>query len=269
MGRLRRQAKELFENLIACDLERFEGRSLALIDREHRGEAWYSHAAQLRSIFERCAVDLAVDVGANEGQFARGLRGFYRGDMLSFEPVSAVFERLAAHAAADPRWLACPVACGSRDTTLRIRVSRETVFSSLLAANGDWSGSFGGQMEVCAEQPVAVRRLDALLDASHPDARRIFLKLDTQGYDMEAFAGLGERLRDVVALQAEVSLIPIYQAMPHWTESLLAFERAGFGVVAMFPVTRDRLTGRVVEFDCCLVRAGDAALRPYPVERSL
>jgi hypothetical protein len=55
-----------------------------------------------------------------------------------------------------------------------------------------------------------------------------------------------------VALQSEVSLIPIYESMPHRTESIAAFEQAGFGIAGMFPVNRAQ--GRVIEYDCVLTR---------------
>ena len=102
---------------------------------------------------------------------------------------------------------------------------------------------------------VAVRRLDEVLDelGDIGRAKRIFLKMDTQGYDTRVFHGLGERVRDVVAMQSEVSLIPIYEDMPHWTESIEMYEAAGFGVVGLYPVTRD--DGRVIEYDCLLKRS--------------
>jgi hypothetical protein len=69
---------------------------------------------------------------------------------------------------------------------------------------------------------------------------------------MEVFKGLGNKLDEVLVLQSEVSLIPIYDNMPHWTESISLYESAGFGVVGMFPVNWD--AGRVVEYDCLLTR---------------
>jgi hypothetical protein len=88
--------------------------------------------------------------------------------------------------------------------------------------------------------------------AAEGSFRNIFLKLDTQGFDAEVFKGLGSRLDDVRVLQSEISLIPIYENMPHWTESIALYESAGFGVAGMFPVNWD--AGRVVEYDCLLTR---------------
>jgi hypothetical protein len=39
-------------------------------------------------------------------------------------------------------------------------------------------------------------------------------------------------------------------------ESLAAYEAAGFEITALYPVSRQSRTGRVVEFDCVMVRTG-------------
>lgn len=128
------------------------------------------------------------------------------------------------------------------------------MFSSLLVSNDYSAERFGAGSVGKKDETVTVRRLDEVLDelAATVSGRRIFLKLDTQGYDIKVFEGLGNKLKDVVALQSEVSLISIYEGMPHWTEGVALYERAGFGVVGMFPVTRD--AGRVIEYDCLLQR---------------
>ncbi len=67
-----------------------------------------------------------------------------------------------------------------------------------------------------------------MLESLLPDigSRRILLKMDTQGYDTEVFKGLGSKLEHVYALQSEVSLISIYEGMPHWTESISLYEKS-------------------------------------------
>jgi hypothetical protein len=48
----------------------------------------------------RCGVDLALDVGAAQGQFARQLRNVgFRGKIISFEPLSTTFSVLKPNAA--------------------------------------------------------------------------------------------------------------------------------------------------------------------------
>ena len=252
---LRGMTKALVETVIHRDVKTIEPNVVALIDRRERQRAWFCYDLQLQWLLEAHRIDLVIDVGANEGQFARRIRRFYRGDIISFEPVSATFTRLATLASRDPRWTVYQGALGSADATATIHVCEDSSFSSLLSPN-DFSRSRFRQSVVAAEEIVHVRRLDdtlrELVGRSLAD-RRVFLKLDTQGCDLEVFRGLGACARAVHVLQSEVSLVPIYEGMPHWTECLQAYEQAGFNVTGMFPVTRTK-AGRVIEYDCVLVR---------------
>jgi FkbM family methyltransferase len=256
--RILRGAKKLMEAAIGCDIEWYGAKTFTVIDKRHRGEAPFSYRAQLRTTIERLAIDLVIDVGSNEGQFAQHLRTFYSGEVQSFEPVSSTFERLARAAALDPHWKVHKLALGSVAGSQAINVSNATVFSSLLTPNDQGRQLFGARTDVSRTEVISVRRLDDVLDEIAPDAgrRRIFLKMDTQGYDLEVFKGLGNKVRCVSAILSEVSLVSIYEGMPHWTESIRLYEEAGFGVVGMFPV--NRADGRVIEYDCLLARAGTA-----------
>jgi len=217
-------------------------------------EAWYSFRSTLRWVLQRQRVSHVIDVGANTGQFGKFMRSIYSGRMSSFEPVSSAFDKLRQATRDDPSWEGYQIALGPKAGVANIRVAPRSNFSSFLGTNDYCVTRFGERTMGTREESVTVRRLDEVLQeisADHTD-ERIYLKMDTQGFDIEVFSGLGDKLPRVVALQSEISLIPIYEHMPHWTESLEAFEHAGFGVAGMFPVNRDQ--GRVVEYDCVLTR---------------
>lgn len=252
---MRRRIKNLVEGVTGYDIERVGNRSLGLIAQQDRADAWFSHNAQLRSLFLELRIDLVIDVGANEGHFAQSLRAFYTGEIHSFEPVSSIFARLETAASRDPHWHVHNFALGSRETRQSINISNLTVFSSFLKSNDFSKTHFGDEVLDMGCETVAVRRFDNVIGQIAPNSagRRIFVKVDTQGYDTEVFHGIGDELRNISALQSEVSLIPIYEGMPHWTESIALYERYGFGVVGMFPVTRDSM--RVIEYDCLLRKA--------------
>jgi hypothetical protein len=46
----------------------------------------------------------------------------------------------------------------------------------------------------------------------------------------------------------------IYEGMPRLPDALGVYEDAGFQVAAMYPVSRQSKTARVLEFDCVMVR---------------
>lgn len=220
--------------------------------------AMATHLGQehLRWLFRRLDISCVLDVGANTGQFATGLRhSGYTGRIVSFEPVSSVFAELKAGAADDPAWRVHRLAAGAENGEAEINV-RPGTMSSLLPSS-DFGRDWSARLRESTTESVEVRRLDGLFDdaVAGLDEPRVFLKLDTQGFDLAAFTGLGSRTADVIALQSELSCVPIYDGMPTMTEQLTAYERAGFALSAIFPVSRDEDSLRAIEFDAVLLRS--------------
>jgi len=215
----------------------------------------FEHLAWLLA---RYRVDTVLDVGANAGQFGGELRrSGYRGRILSFEPIPASHERLRRAAAGDPTWTTHAWALGRKNGEAELNVTRHDVFSSFHPPATYAADRFGEATAVARRERVTVRRLDGALDELlGPASRaRCLLKMDTQGYDLEVFDGLGRWGDRVVALQSEVTAIALYEGAPRLTESIARYEAAGFEVAGLFPVSRDEATGRVIEFDCVMVRA--------------
>jgi FkbM family methyltransferase len=249
----RKTIKNIFETVTGYKVMGVGPNIFVVADKNRIGEVWFSYDIQLKSILERYGVNLVLDVGANQGQFVKSLRNFYKGKIISFEPAPNIFADLEKIAAADPHWDIYNLALGSRDTTQRFNISELSVFSSFLETNEYCQQRFGPHAKGAREEIVSVRRLDKLLEELLPnlDSTRIFLKMDTQGYDLEVFKGLGNKRKHVVALQTEVSVIPIYKEMPSWVESINFFERAEYGIIGLFPVNKDSV--RIIEYDCIMV----------------
>lgn len=210
----------------------------------------------IADLLARYRVNCVLDVGANTGQYAKMLRrAGYQGHIVSFEPVPAAFAKLDAAAAKDPRWTAYPYALGSADGHTDINVVFGTM-SSVLPPSGYGSNRYKRFRNIRTHTAVC-KRLDSIMDSVVPasDDPRIYLKLDTQGYDVEVFDGLGERAKALVGMQSEVALLQIYDGMPRLPEAVQKFESAGFEIAGMFPVTQESDTLRVLEYDCTMVRA--------------
>ncbi len=211
----------------------------------------------LREVLRRYRIDCVVDVGANRGQYACLLRGAgFSGRIVSFEPVPEIFAQLATAAEGDSRWQVHQMALGQESGELEMNVWPGTL-SSALPPSQFGAKRYDALRDVHVER-VPVRRLEDLLPDLVPDPAappRILLKLDTQGFDLEAFRGLGAAGGHVVALQSEVALLTIYEHMPRMPEALAVYEAAGFEITGMYPVSREHRTARVLEYDCVMVRA--------------
>lgn len=217
-------------------------------------EVGRSEIALTCELLERRAIDTVLDVGANTGQFAARLLGSRQVRVLSFEPTIGPFTQLEAAAATNGEWTAHHFALAAQDGQQVIHTYADSSFNSLRSHNETFDRRFGYASREVKEETVALRRTEAALDEllGEPDGRRLFLKMDTQGYDLEVFAGLGRWRESVQMLQSELSLVPIYEGMPDWLESLRIFREAGFDVARLSPVTHDG--PRVIEYDALLVR---------------
>jgi FkbM family methyltransferase len=226
--------------------------------REHRNTIDQFYADEhLSWLLEKLRIDCVLDVGANRGQFARRLRRLgYAGRIASFEPVAHQLADLRLAAESDPGWFVHPYALGERDGAAEINVAAGKGTMSSMLEPSEFGREWSLKLRDTHAETIEVRRLDSVLDEATAGLSdpRIFLKLDTQGYDLQAFRGGGDRLTEILALQSEVACVPIYDAMPRMPEQLSEYESAGFAMSAMFPVTRHRKSMRVIEFDALMVR---------------
>ena len=71
----------------------------------HRFHPDTSQLARLMVALRRFNIDLVIDIGASEGQFAKEFRaGVYSGRLVSFEPQTAAHRRLLQESNRDPAW---------------------------------------------------------------------------------------------------------------------------------------------------------------------
>lgn len=210
----------------------------------------------LADLFPRLGVNCVMDVGGHFGEYGRFLRAVgYTGTIISFEPVEASWEKLCRMAHADGNWMVHRMALGSADGFAELNLTAGSDFASFLGPNEYARAEFPGSSLVLGRERVTVKRLDGIFaDVTRGVLNpRVYLKLDTQGYDLEVLKGAAGCLNRIAALQSEVSVKPIYQGQPSLTDALAQIDRLGFELGGLYPVTRDR-EGRVVEFDCVALR---------------
>ena len=118
-------------------------------------------------------------------------------------------------------------------------------------------GLFAGRDQYAKVRLVGpVRRLDGLFDQMLNDvgARSVFLKMDTQGWDLEVLRGANACISRIGAVQSEIPLKTIYKGMPSFMEVITECNRLGLDITGMFPVSRDTNNLAIVEFDCVMAR---------------
>ena len=202
----------------------------------------------LRELLRELQIEVVIDVGANAGQFAMTMRymGFC-GSLVSFEPIPEVFAMLEKRMGRDRNWSGHNLAIGDVECTREFNVMESTLYSSFNVPADDADGS----NRVTRTCHVEVRRLDRLVGTR--DLGRTLLKVDTQGYEMQVFRGLGERLRSVRAIMCEVSVNALYERTPRLNEIVTFLDENGFKAAFFSPIGRaGNFSAR--EFDYICVR---------------
>ena len=213
-------------------------------------------SALLTELFSRYSINCVFDVGANTGQYVHFLRQFigYRGRVISFEPVFHCYESLSKKAEPDRTWETYQLALGSENSRQKINVMKSDQFSSFLQPSYEHIAGLQHLNEVDHVEEITVRTLDEVWSEMKIDGTNeaIYLKLDTQGFDMQVIAGASKSLKNIYALQTEVSVLNIYKGMPSIEHVIPHMRMLEFDLVGMFPVNIDQHL-RVIEYDAVFI----------------
>jgi FkbM family methyltransferase len=210
--------------------------------------------ARLAGFLRLHRIDCVLDVGANVGQFATELRHVgYTGRIISFEPQADAYSRLAAAAQADVLWEVAPrSAVGSAPGEIEMNISENSVSSSALPILDAHTGS-APQSRYIRTEMVPVIRLDDcdLIDRS----QRIFIKVDTQGFEQHVLDGSSDLLQAVIGIQLETSLAPLYDGQGDFHALIGQLQQTGFDMWYISPGFEDRASGRLLQADVTMFRS--------------
>jgi len=133
------------------------------------------------------AVTVAFDVGANKGQSATEyLEAFPSAHVYSFEPVPSTFELLTACTKGHARAHCFRLAFAATEGTATMLLDSRSTMATLETAPGDAGAN-------TVSTPMTT--IDAFCSANAIE-RIDFLKIDTEGYDLEVLKGGARMLRE-------------------------------------------------------------------------
>lgn len=178
--------------------------------------------------------DLVFDVGANVGIFALELREHgYKGAIVSVEPLSKAHARLSDAARNDPAWHIAPRgALGAVSGSTTINISGMDASSSLLTMKNTHENAAPGSARVGTEQ-VDISTLDSMFAQYADRARKVFLKIDTQGFELEVLKGSVGSMSRIDGMLLELSLVELYAGQPLWTQIIDWLRDHGFDLVGL------------------------------------
>jgi FkbM family methyltransferase len=210
----------------------------------------------LRPLFQSREFSFVLDVGANTGQYGLLVRSCgHLGPIVSFEPLAAAYEKLTACAASDPLWtVAQRTALGSRVSHATINVAGNSVSSSLLAMSARHLEAEPRSAFIGTEI-IDVVALDDCFSRYVAATRGGFLKVDTQGYEMEVLRGAHRSLSESIdVVQIELSLVPLYEGQPLMLDICNLLKSYGFNLRHIIPGLKHPVSGALLQLDGIFAR---------------
>jgi|GEM_PF-678664 len=146
------------------------------------------------------ANDVIFDVGANDGRTALKLIQYFPDSSIhSFEPVFSTFQKLSANTKDLDNINCYPIALGNENVYKSICLHERPSMNSFLP---EWSN-------FVSEERVKVNTLDCVMEENGLDFIH-FLKIDTEGYEIEVLEGAQKALGShrIGIIQVEAGLDP-------------------------------------------------------------
>jgi FkbM family methyltransferase len=210
-----------------------------------------SNTARLKHFLSHYKFNLVFDVGANTGQYASNLRDLgYKERIVSFEPVASAYSVLKLKSDKDANWEVAPrFAIGDQDAEIEINVSDDTQCSSILELTDEHLSSFPSSFYSRTEK-IQIFKLDTIAGNSFDkNNHTVLLKIDTQGFEKQVLEGAKNILPNILGLQIELSLTPLYKEEMLYDEMIQYLKRLGYELYALIPGFTDSQTGKMMQMD--------------------
>ena len=167
----------------------------------------------------------AIDVGANVGNFsARLLESGFK--VFAFEPFEAAFNNLQSRFSGNPDFQAFRVGLGPQDGTMQLHIAADTSgkrgFPDPTLYNSLVDHSLMPGLEFKENLSVEVRSLESLQSQGTVPAEAGFVKVDTEGFDIEIVRGMGHGDYSVVMTEFWDPRHPFGLSGAGHTENLVA-----------------------------------------------
>ena len=193
-------------------------------------------AADLRGAFPSLAIGTVFDVGANEGQSAEAYLARYPDAYVTcFEPSRMTFDRLQARLAGNPRVRCIRAAVSDRRGTGSFQATGESAGRRLL------DGAEGGGQQDTEDVPLLT--LDAFC-SENGTARIDYLKIDTEGHELEVFGGAAQLLAEerIGILEVELGMNPENTYHTRFEDAKAYLEERGYRLFAIAEQVPEFLT---------------------------
>lgn len=177
---------------------------------------------------------MIFDVGANQGVFTDEMLARYGApELYLFEPIPTLCEVMREKYRGKGNVRVLQYAAGNKNGTEQFNITDNVVSSSVLSPEESTLMYHEKALIVKDRISVEVRKLaDFAKDVGAID----IVKLDIQGYELEALRGFDHYLADVRSIICEVEFFSVYRAQPLFAEVEMFLRNNGFYLFNLYNI---------------------------------
>ena len=164
-------------------------------------------AAARKLVLQNC--DFVIDIGANNGQWMAEVRNHgYSGEAICIEPLQKNYNKLKVSTFHNTVAINCAI--GNKNGYVYINQASNDGLSSSILKLDDYHINGAPNIKYTGKEKVKISKLSKILETN--THKKIFVKIDTQGYEFEVLKSIGKNnLNRVYAFEIETSLVSTYK----------------------------------------------------------
>lgn len=193
-----------------------------------------------------------IDIGANEGQFAQKARILFpNANIISFEPIPAVYEKLVENFKTDIFFKAFNVGLGERQEKIKFWLNEYSPSSSILQMDHHIE-----HFDFAVKQDqieIQIERLDSFnqrFDLSGP----YLVKIDVQGYEDRVISGGPNILRNAQMIISEVSFTSLYNRQALFDQIYTSINALGFKYAGSYEQLNSPINNAIIQADAIFIK---------------
>lgn len=197
---------------------------------------------------QQFGVETILDIGANVGKFALMMNKILGNKTIyCFEPLKDCFEHLVNNTKHIDNIQCFNIGLGSNNKTVTIYHNEFSPSSSLLEMSTLHKQAFP-YTKNSVEEEVKIVSLDEMQSELELN-KKILLKIDVQGYELEVLKGADELIRQVDLVIVETSYVELYKDQPLYDDIYQYFLTRKFQYMGNFGQFSNPSTGEILQGD--------------------
>lgn len=193
-----------------------------------------------------------IDIGANEGQFAKKARELFpNANIISFEPIPAVYEKLVENFKTDTHFKAINVGLGEKQEKMKLWLNEYSPSSSILKMDHHTEHfDFAVNQN---EIEIQLEQLDSFaqkIDLSKP----YLVKLDVQGYEDRVIRGGTNIISGAQMIISEVSFTSLYEGQVLFDQVYSTLKELGFKYAGNYEQLYSPINNEILQADAIYIK---------------